>query len=406
MNKKIDFVRHTIKKEVKFAIPEQPAYPLFILDVTMQQSKYEQEGIRLLNDNKVAVLMAAGGLSTRMGNSSDKLRGDLPIGPVTNRSIFRLQGEKIAALIKRYSNKLQWLIMTSSSVHQQTIESFRKENYYGIDPEHIFFFQQPSFPVLDETLNPIQLSDGTYLESPSGHGGMLQALKSNEILNTLRINGFEYLFFFQYPNILENVCDPVMLGYHHIEGCDITTKAILEYHPSEKVGRCFEVSGKLQIAEYSLLNNNFSDNAWNKLPANTGTYVWNISFLMEHINKDTQLPFHILNHTLSEADGLALKKIEQFVFDLFPFAQKNGLMVVSRNDEFSPVKHKSGTYSLDSSKMALAKLYYKWLVNAGANPLNNHNDCVVEISPDFALNFHELKQKINPGYKIHNKLVL
>ena len=406
---KVSFVQDIISDGIKSHLASPISYPRFLVDKSTQKillTKYKKDGVRLLNENKVAVLMVAGGTSNRMGLHGNNLRGNLPIGPVTNRTIFKLQGEKIAAIIKRYSPELQWLVMTSPLVHEQTIESFIKDNYYGIDCDQITFFSQLSFPVLDESLNPVQLLDGSYLESPSGHGGMLDAFNETGILNKLENNGFEYLFYFQYPNVLENVCDPIMLGYHHIEKSDITTKAIREYHPSEKVGRCVDVSGKLQIIEYSLIENKFDYKFLNTLPGNTGTYIWNISFLRTCINNGIKLPFHILNYTSQKTKDLTLRKIEQFVFDLFPFAKKSGLMIVSRDDEFSPVKQINGHYSLNSGKLALAKLYYNWMIKAGGVPQNDFENCIIEISPDFAINYNELESKINPGYKFDNNLIL
>ena len=96
--------------------------PKEFLDQTSTNPKYRNIGIDLLKNGKVAVLMVAGGLSTRMELKS--LRGRLPIGPITNRTIFGLQAAKIAALRRRFDPNLIWLIMTSKEVSKSTKNFF------------------------------------------------------------------------------------------------------------------------------------------------------------------------------------------------------------------------------------------------------------------------------------------
>jgi UDP-N-acetylglucosamine/UDP-N-acetylgalactosamine diphosphorylase len=275
-----------------FSPPQNPSVPTQFLDGTRPNPELEEKGLDLLRENKVAILMAAGGISTRMGISD--LRGNIPIGPVTQRSIFRLQGEKIAAIKQRYAPEISWLVMTSREVHDATVASFAKEEYFGVPPNKVWFFQQPSLPVLDERENPVILPDGTYLECPCGHGGMLEALQTSGVLRRLYDEGVKYLFYFQYPNILENVCDPVMLGYHHVGQFDVTTKAITEYLPEEKMGRCVDVDGNLRIIEYYHLKDVPSISCWDVFPANMATHVWGISFLMRCLRDKVSLPYYVV----------------------------------------------------------------------------------------------------------------
>jgi UDP-N-acetylglucosamine/UDP-N-acetylgalactosamine diphosphorylase len=374
------------------------------LDGTKDHPELEEIGLMLLKENKVAILMVAGGLSTRIGGEG--LRGDIPIGPVTNRSIFRLQGEKIVALRERYSPRMLWLIMTSEAVHQATLSSFENENYYGFPRESIFLFQQPSFPVVDKDGKTVGGPNGKSLESPGGNGGVLEALRRSNLLTHLQREGVEYIFYFQYPNVLENICDPIMLGYHHAEDVDVTVKAIMEYSSDEPMGRCAEFDGKLLVVEYHLLRSNASRPAWDTVPACMGTYVFSISFLLNCIKNNVVLPYYPLPYNKLDRDAPSLKKVEQFVCDLLPYSTKSCLIVVDREKERAPVKTKTGTYSVESGKRALASLYYNWLIKAGAIPQDNNDVDVLEISPRFALNYKELQSKISPGFPIYNNMVL
>jgi UDP-N-acetylglucosamine/UDP-N-acetylgalactosamine diphosphorylase len=101
---------------------------------------------------------------------------------------------------------------------------------------------------------------------------------------------------------------------------------------------------------------------------------------------------------------LRLWKVEQFVFDLLPYARTTGLVVVSRAEEYAPVKQSSGPDSLESAREALLRLYRNWLERAGATPADP--DCLVEISPLYALDADDVSRKLPQGFRYHDGLVL
>jgi UDP-N-acetylglucosamine/UDP-N-acetylgalactosamine diphosphorylase len=401
---KIEFVRNVIRTYREPSLSAEAAAPKSFLDARIVHHEYAEIGFELLRSRKVAALMATGGLSTRMGG--DTHRGNLIIGPVTNRSIFRLQGEKIAAIKRQYSPEMLWLVMTSPAVHNEVVRSFQQENYFGVSPDDIRFFMQASLPILDIDQNPVALAEGVFIEAPTGHGGLLEALSHSSLLTELLKAGIDYLFYFQYPNVLERICDPVMLGYHHSGGFDVTTKAVFEYKPGEKTGKCLEVNGRLQIVEYHFFNNQ-SGICQETLPTSIATYVWNTSFLQRCVARSVQLPFHVVTHNATAGPPRSLQKVEQFVFDLLPYAYKTGLILVVRDEEYAAVKSKVGADSLESGRNALARLYRKWLERAGATPLVPEEiSCCVEISPLFALDPIELKDKLPCGFTYDDGLVL
>lgn len=405
MDPKVEFVRNIIRASRADTLPAGASTPEIFLDATVAQPRYTEIGLQLLRDSKVAVLMVAGGVSTRMGG--EILRGNLPIGPVTSRSIFRLQGEKIAAIKKRFSPQMPWLVMTSVAIHDAIVLSFRQENFYGVLPEDVWFFQQDSLPVLDAHQNPIRLADGAYLESPAGHGGMLDALSVSGSLQRLRERGIEYLFYFQYPNVLERVCDPVMLGYHCLEGFEATTKVVGEYQPEEKIGRCISVNKTLRIVEYHHLKEAPLDDWWHTVPANIGTHIWSVSFIERCVKEGVQLPFHVAPHNIAIGAPKPLHKVEQFVFDLLDYAVTAGIITVARDEEYAPVKNSTGPGSLESGRKALSRLYRGWLSRAGAvSAVVEETDCLVEISPFYALNADDLRKKLPPGFRYTDGLVL
>ena len=403
---KIAIVREQMRRARAESLPDKFSRPSEWLDKSVPHPEYEAEGLRLLGENKMAVLMVAGGLSTRLGPPG--LRGNLSIGPVTDRTLFRLQGEKIAALKERYAPELLWLVLTSPQVHEDTVTTFEREAFFGVPEQSVCFFQQQSFPVLDANGDPVTLPDGSYLEVPGGHGGMFGALRASGLLARLHDTGIEHLLYFQYPNVLEQIFDPVMLGYHHLRNHDATVKAIMQYTPNETLGKCAVVNDRVVILEYHFLEGlDSQDPLWHQFPASAGTLIWRVAFLKRSADMGIELPFHVLPHRLSPESPAIGFKIEQFVFDLMPHTRQNGIVVAQRAEAFAPLKTKEGPYSLETCRAALARLYYQWLIEAGATPSEDiQGECVVEISPRFALNAAELKSRISDGLVFESRMVL
>lgn len=112
--------------------------------------------------------------------------------------------------------------------------------------------------------------------------------------------------------------------------------------------------------------------------ANIANHFYTREFLDEVANYDeSKMPFHIARKKIPHVD-LASKetvkplkpngmKLEQFVFDVFPFVKNFALLEAERKEEFSPLKNAPGTGSDDpeTSRRDLLEEQKKWLENAG-----------------------------------------
>jgi UDP-N-acetylglucosamine/UDP-N-acetylgalactosamine diphosphorylase len=363
-------------------------------------------GEAALAGGKVAAIMVAGGMSTRMG--SHHLRGDLPVGPVTNRSIFSLQAERVLAVGKRYSAAPVFIVITSRSSHQATVESFERNRYFGLAISDVHFCIQPSLPVVDGQGKAVRGADGFFMYAPAGHGSTVAALLQGNWFSRLRAQGVEYLFYFQYPNVLERVCDPVLLGAHIRGSFEITTKA---FHPSrrdEKVGRLLAVGSSetgeiLRVIEYHAIEADAELDWMTRLPANSGSHVFSLSFFERFLEAGLELPYHWVRHSPT-GESRVLFKAEQFIFDLLEHTVRAGYCAVPRDEEYAVVKNPSGPDSVDGARLALARCWRRWLDSVGA--VSAAKEPMVEIAPTFALDANELKARLPVGFQYDDGLLL
>src|SRR3954469_15281139 len=126
------------------------------------------EGEDALARGAVAVVVVAGGQGTRLGFDGPK--GCYPIGPVTDRSLFQIHGEKVAALGRRYGRTPPLYVMTSDNNHAATEAFFASREGFGL--EHVRLFRQGTMPAVDAESGAVLLAarDRVAL-SPDGHGG-------------------------------------------------------------------------------------------------------------------------------------------------------------------------------------------------------------------------------------------
>ncbi|HOV76512.1 MAG TPA: UTP--glucose-1-phosphate uridylyltransferase, partial [Sedimentisphaerales bacterium] len=211
--------------------------------------KANELGEKIISQGKVAALTVAGGQGTRLGFDGPK--GNFPISPIRNKTLFRIFAETIEAVSKRYKTVCPWYIMTSPLNHQQTVDIFRTDNHYGLDPKNIFIFQQGTLPNFGFE-GRILLADKDHIaRSPDGHGGCIRALARSGALADMKRRGVEYLSYWQVDNPLVRLFDPLFIGLHVLDGAQMSSKAVIKTGPKEKVGNFCLVNGKVTVIEYS-----------------------------------------------------------------------------------------------------------------------------------------------------------
>jgi UDP-N-acetylglucosamine/UDP-N-acetylgalactosamine diphosphorylase len=411
-----EWVAKYIKKPASAAIPVDftpaPFYSFTPAGPKQERNygKAKELGMELISAGKVAAFVVAGGHGTRLGFAGPK--GNLPISPVKNKTLFEIFAETIAAVSERYQTVCPWYIMTSSLNHAETKEIFRSNGYYGLDEKDIFIFQQDALPNFGFD-GKILLADKANIAcSPDGHGGSLKALYKSGAIEDMKRRGVEFISYFQVDNPLINIFDPLFIGLHALDKAEMSSRAVIKTGPKEKVGNFCLVDGKVTVIEYSDLPDELAQKR-----SLDGSLVFELGSIAIHIINCTfveklnaagfVLPLHRAVKKIphidqqgnfiepAEPNGI---KLESFVFDALPLASRSIIFETLRSEEFAPVKNAAGIDSARSAREMIVARGAAWLESAGVavpRKPDGSVDCLIEIAPSFALEKEDLRTKLN-----------
>ena len=404
-----NFVKNPDSAAISYDFTPARYYPLDPTEPSLKH-KYTQAkelGKELISAGKVAAFVVAGGQGTRLGFDGPK--GNFPISPVKNKTLFRIFAETIAAASQKYKTTCPWYIMTSSLNHVETTETFRSNDYYGLDEKNVFIFQQGTLPNFSFDGKILLADKVTIACSPDGHGGSLKALYQSGALEDMKKRSVEFISYFQVDNPLINIFDPLFIGLHALDGARMSSKTLIKTGPKERVGNFCLVDDKVTVIEYSDLPDELAEkrNPDGSLVFSLGSiaiHIINTSFVEKLNAEGFALPLHravkkIIHidqqGKLLEQDGV---KLESFVFDALPLASKSIILQTLRSEEFAPVKDAAGTDSVETAREMMVARSADWLESAGITVPKKDDgsvNCLIEIAPSFALEKDNVKAKLN-----------
>ncbi len=419
-----EYVTGVSPTRIPTKVDPAPAYPASPATAQMEK-KYEkarQKGRQLLSGGKVAALVVAGGQGTRLGYDGPK--GNFPVSPIKGKTLFCLFAEQIAAASKKYRMRLPWYIMTSPLNRQATEEIFERNEWFGLPREDIFIFQQGTMPNFAFDGKILMEDRCTLSQSPNGHGGTIKAIGDSGALADMHKRGIELVSYFQVDNPLINIFDPLFIGLHSLDGAEMSSKCLIKAGPSEKIGAFCLVGGKVTVIEYSDLTDEQArmKNSDGSLVFGLGSiaiHILNVKFVEKLCNGELSLPFHkaIKKIPYVDAEGRKVEpdepngvKLEMFIFDALPMAEKSVILETLRREEFAPVKNKSGGDSPDVTRRMMTERAAAWLEQAGVGVPRKADgavDAVIEMPPSFALEAADVKavihkiKKIKPGNRVY-----
>jgi len=366
-------------------------------------------GRELLEAGKAGFLTVAGGQGSRLGYDGPK--GCFPISPLRGASLFQILAEKILAGRRRYGKPTPWYIM-GNPYNLGSIRSFFRDNlWFGLPEEELVFFAQGTFPSLTAEGKLLLAGDGSLFKNPNGHGGTLQALHDNGLLEDMHALGIEELFYTQVDNPLVRVPDAAFLGMHRLKSSEMSTKVIPKAYPDEKLGVIGLTDGKAGVIEYSDLDEERKQARDEKgellyCHGSIAIHLMNVGFLRR---LGFRLPLHQAHKKIEAWDPATDRvlereavKFERFIFDAIPQARNPLFFETERSEEFAPLKNRTGVDSIQTCRAGMIRQQARWLEAAGVRVPRRDGEpsVVVEISPLFASDPEALKKRLGDTVNI------
>ncbi len=421
-----DLADTQVRNKAPIPLPKtiQPVQAFPRIPDPTQKTLYEDAenlGRDLLRQGKIGAFLVAGGQGTRLGYEGPK--GEYPVTPIKSKSLFQVFAEQIMAHARDCGRAIPWYIMTSAANDMATREFFKKNAFFGFNPDEIFFFQQGMMPAFSMDGKMLLAERDSLALSPDGHGGSLRALSKSGALADMRRRGVEHLSYFQVDNPLVHCIDPLFLGLHALTGSEMSSKTIPKADALERVGNFVVGDGIVQVIEYSDLPEDLAKqtNPDGSLRFNAGSiaiHALSVAFV-ERLNAggSLRLPWHRAQKKVAFVDehGQPVKpeapnavKLEQFVFDAIPLARNALAYTTDRAEEFSPVKNAQGVDSPVTCRRDQIRRAARWLRECGTEvPTKDHEpDATLEISPLWATSANQLCERGAKPQRIKNGAVV
>jgi UDP-N-acetylglucosamine/UDP-N-acetylgalactosamine diphosphorylase len=366
-------------------------------------------GVELLEGGAVAALVVAGGQGTRLGFDGPK--GAFPLGPVSGRTLFEQQAQKLRRAAARYGRSVAWLVMTSDATDEPCRELFERASWFGLPPEDVRFFRQASMPAVDFDGRILLEAPDRVALSPEGHGGVIPALAEAGLLDWLAERGVRVLSYSQVDNPLVRVVDPVFLGLHALRGAEMSCKVLAKRAPDERAGTVGVSRGRVHVIEYTEVD------PWHRdargpdgellfWAASIAIHALDVTFVRRVAARaDDLLPHHASPKRIPCLDrsGRPLVpespngyKLERFVFDALPEAARVALLEVRRSEEYSPIKNRCGAESPRTAREDLVACYHRWLRAAGVTGVDD--EAWIELDESRVDGPQDLRRaKVEPG---------
>ncbi len=343
----------------------RPIEGMRLKEIEERKAEFEEIGTQAIKAGKVAAVLLAGGMGTRLGVDGPK--GAYDIGLTKPLYIFEQQMKNLLEVVKKCGVIVPLYIMTSDKNHTQTTSFWKEHNYFGYPESEVKFFKQDMAPAVDYNGKIYLETKDTPALSPNGNGGWYASLKRAGLYEDLQKRGVEWLNIYAVDNVLQRIADPVFVGATIASGANCGAKAICKTNPYEKVGVLCLDGNKPDIIEYYELTDEMANqkDADGNLAYVYGVimnYLFRLEKLEEIVNN--KIPVHIVEKKIECVceDGVTRKpekengkKFEMLAVDLIKPMGSVLPFEVEREKEFAPIKNKTGVDSVESARELLKR---------------------------------------------------
>ena len=341
----------------------RPISGLRLSAIEQRKAEFEAIGVQAIREGKVAAVLLAGGMGTRLGVDGPK--GAYDIGVTKPLYIFEQQMKNLQEVNEKCGVRVPLYIMTSDKNHDQTTSFWKAHNYFGYPENEVKFFKQEMAPAVDFNGKIFLETKDTPALSPNGNGGWFGSLKKAGLVDDLNAKGVEWLNIYAVDNVLQRIADPVFVGATIESGVNCGAKVICKNDPYEKVGVICMDGDKPDIIEYyeltdEMANQKDENGELAYIYGAIMNYLFRLTKLEEIVNN--KIPVHIVQKKIECLceDGVTRKpekengkKFETLAVDLIkPMGSVLPFEVV-REKEFAPIKNKTGVDSVESARELL-----------------------------------------------------
>ncbi len=345
-----------------------PLKSLELNEIVENKEEYVMSGIKAIKDGKVAAVLLAGGMGTRLG--SDDPKGVYNIGKTKDVFIFQRIIENLMDVVKLTETDLYLFVMTSDKNHAKTVEFFKEHDFFGYKEEYVKFFMQEMAPATDYQGKVYMESKSRISNSPNGNGGWFSSMIKWGILDIIHRENIQYLNVFAVDNVLQRIIDPAFVGAVLAHNVESGAKVVRKNAPDEKVGvMCLE-DGRPSVIEYYELTDELVNTLNEK-----GERVYDFGAILNYLFEvkalervvNNQLPVHIVEKKIPYMDekGDFIKpetpnghKYELLILDMIHDLESCLPYEVERRKEFAPIKNKTGVDSVESARELLEENGY------------------------------------------------
>lgn len=337
-----------------------PLAAMQLPEIRKRKEEYTKIGIEEIRKGKVAAVLLAGGMGTRLG--SDHPKGMYDIGLTRPVYIFQRIIENMLDVVRQAEGWVRLFVMTSDKNHDKTIEFFEEKKYFGYNKDYVSFFIQDVVPASDYE-GKVYMEDRWKIStSPNGNGGWFSSMNKCGLLDVIKKDGIEWINVFAVDNVLQRIADPCFVGAVIDNGCVAGAKVVKKNSPDERVGALCLEDGRPSIVEYYELTDEMKaakDAEGN--PAYDFGVILNYLFRTKELEEimDRQLPLHVVEKQIPymnekgeyvEPETPNGYKYETLVLDMIHQVDNCLAYEVDRHKEFAPIKNATGIDSVETAR--------------------------------------------------------
>lgn len=381
-----------------------PVEPAVIPDA--ERAEFERVGQQSLAAGEWAVLVLAGGASTRFYAEAhahprarelvsrlgfEPPKGLFPVAPVSGRSFLELfAAETLAAGVE--SGRMPYFILLVSDVTEPAIQQWlRTSDVWGFPRDFGIVLRQAVRPRLDLEGDLVAHPDGRLSWTGDGHGGAFRALlergeDGRSVVESLRDQGVRGVVLHNVDNAAARALDPARVGFHVATRAAMTLSVVPRARLDEKVGIvAFNLAtGRIEVVEYSVCPRALSEAAGpDGLPRFRLAHICTNLVSLDAIRADLPLTLY-RGKEVRVGDRVvrasSLEMLNQHLSGLLD-ARDVRVLLLDRDGYFLPTKTLSGPDSHETTVAALAARGRRRLRDAGAVVADA---AVVEVAPCLA----------------------